>query len=98
MTVNYNNGKVESCVLVAEIDGYNYYYNVAVSDIEKSIRTIEEAYDYYDKMCTRIYISGFTLVGKSDNLSQEEIIERVARNARSFRKLDNSKEEVSYLR
>ena len=96
MTVRNKEGLVESCVLVAEINGYNYYYNVALPDIERSIRAIQAAYDYYNMMCTKIYISGFTLVNESTNLSPEGIVEKVANNT-CFHKVENT-EGVSFGR
>ena len=82
-----NSDKVESCVLVAEVNGSSYYYNVDPANIESGIKTIVAAYDTFDEMCSRVYISGFNLVSRDTNLSKEELIKRVAFPARQNKRI-----------
>ena len=90
MTVANREIKEESCILIAEVDGASYYYNVAVPEIEKGIRAIEASYNAYNKICSRIYIGGFTLVTEGSNLSIQDISDRVC-----FYTTMNSNREVS---
>ena len=77
MVLNEKNSKEESCILVAEVEGASYYYNVAVPEIERGMKAIKASYDYFHKTCSRIYISGFTLVSEGSNLSVEDISDKV---------------------
>ncbi len=69
--------KEESCILVAEVEGFIHYYNVAVPEIEKGMKAIKASYDFFHKTCSRIYIAGFTLVSEGSNLSVEAISDKV---------------------
>ena len=94
MEVRNREGYVESCVLVAEIDGSNHYFNVALPDIEIGMKTIRATYEKIDRKCSKVYIGGFTLVSRNTNLSKKGLVERVISSENIYRQL-RSEEQVS---
>ena len=94
MAIKYREGYVESCVLVAEIEGSNYYYNVAPADIETGMKTIRATYDQLNKKCSKVYIGGFTLVTDDTNLSKRGLVERVI-NMENILRNQRSKDTVT---
>ena len=70
--LNNKNSNIESCILVAEVNGYSYHYNVAIPEIESSIKTIVVTYDELEQPISRVYIAGFNLVSEGTNLSKEK--------------------------
>ena len=81
MTVNYKEGHIDSCVIIAEADGSKDRYFVAPEDADQSIRLIKNALRIIGKENPKVYISGFTLVTKNTNLSQEDIVNKILLSA-----------------
>ena len=77
MTVKYKEGHVDSCVIVAEADGFKNSYYVAPEDADKSMKLIKSTLKSLGKKDPKIYVSGFTLVTKNTNLSKSEIVDKV---------------------
>ena len=88
--IKYREGYVESCVLVAEVDGSTYHYNVAPADIESGIKTIRATYDQLDRKLSKVYIGGFTLVTDDTNLTKRGIVERVITTENRLKNLRNN--------
>jgi len=84
-TIEYKKDYIESCVLIAVVDGENYRFKVAPKEIETSIEFIQTAYTYFNRDCNKIYISGFTLETSGSNLSKEEILKRIANQVKRKR-------------
>lgn len=70
-------GLVESCVIVAEVDDEKHYFNVEPEFIEEATKIISTTFAYFNKPCSRVYITGFKLVSSSTNLTKEKLVERV---------------------
>ena len=80
MEVNYKKGLEPSCLLIAEHNGYNYSYNVSLSEIEEGMETLVTIYG------STVYIGGFPLVSKGTNLTTAEEIIRKAATATGTKK------------
>ena len=78
MTGNYKEGHVDSCVIVAEVNGSNNRYFVAPEDAAQSMKLIENTIKVFANTKPKVYVSGFTLVTEGTNLSQQEILNKVS--------------------
>lgn len=83
MSVNFKPNHENSCIVLAEIEGEKVTFNVDYSDIVSCIEIVKEI---YDPNC-KVYISGFDIVTKGTNLSDEQVINKINRT------VSNKKEE-----
>ena len=87
MAVNYRPNSVDSCVILAEVEGQKITFNVGYENIESCMETIR---DVFDNQC-RVYISGFDLVSKNANMTPEDILKRIRKNRPNTNTQENNK-------
>ena len=75
---NEKKERIESCVLIADIDDSSYHFHVHTNKIEEAMKVIELTCKRLNKNLNRLYIGGFVLESESSVLTKERLIELIS--------------------
>ena len=89
MTTKRQYNRVDSCVLVADVEDSRYSFNVDPKSAQESMQTIKDSYELFNVDCKRVYVSGFILVEPGNNLSKSQLIDRVMYSIEMMSKANN---------
>ena len=98
---------VDCCILIAdsikqspdyESTGTSYRfsrsYTVPVQEIEEFKKFIAATYDYFNQLCSRVYISGFSIETSSSVWTKERIAQEIKAETDRINLILNSKQST----